>query len=141
MRLSDPTPQLAQRPGFGTIGKEVRARVNFIKLYVAGTRTIISYAAEHKETATRQEIRSRTVQRTDSLLLSEPDFRYAASNDGNLFFAQEGAGFVTQGRSSHERVVDSYDVEEPGPRQGDRKLRVSVILMQNGTYPMAPFQG
>jgi len=140
MALSGPTPQLAQRPGFGTIGKEVGARVNFIKLNVAGTRTIISYAAEHRETATSREIRSRTAQRTDSLLLRESDFRYAASNYGDRFLAQEGAGFVKQDRSSYKRVVDFYYVEEPGPRQGDRKLRVSVILTQNGKYPMATFE-
>ncbi|KAK5947612.1 hypothetical protein PMZ80_001765 [Knufia obscura] len=140
MVLSDPASQLAKRPGFGTIGKEVKARVNFFKLNIAGAKTIISYAAEHKETANKREVRRRITQRTDSLLLNDPRFRHAASNYSDRFLSQEGAVLIRPGQTSHEHIVDFYDVEESGPRQGDRQLRISVVVKQEGIYPIAPFQ-
>jgi len=140
MVLSESAPQLAKRPGFGTIGKQVKARVNFIKLNIAKARTIISYAADHKETATRRAVRSRITQRTDSLLLNNPRFKFAASDYGNRFFAQESTVLFKPGQTSCEHIVDFYDVEESGPRQGDHKLQISIILKQDGIYPVGPLQ-
>ena len=139
--LHDPTPRLIERPGLDTIGKEVKATVKFIKFNVSGTKTVLSYVAKHKGTATGREIRSRITQRTDSPLLNNSRFVLAASNYSNRFFTQEGAVLVKPGEESYEHIVDFYDVEECGLRQGDRKLPISVTLEQDGFYLWRPYQG
>ena len=129
-----------QRPGFGTLGKPLLARVNWIKLDVSKCDGVQGYAAEHKESNTKRDVRTRIVQRTDSLLLRNTRFARAASNYGNRFFSYKEHPLVKPGFSTWEHQVDFYEAEETGPRQGDRRLLVSVILQKDIAYPMAPFQ-
>lgn len=97
--LSDAAPPLTKRPGFGTIGKVVKARVNFIKLNISNSRSIISYAAEHKEKANGREVRSRTIQRTDSLLLREDRFKNAAPDYSTRFSRRKVLFLSSQARA------------------------------------------
>ncbi|KAK5083479.1 hypothetical protein LTR05_005981 [Lithohypha guttulata] len=147
MTTKDPNAhQLALRPGYGNVGKRTKARANFIRLDLSHFQDMVAYSAEHKEKKTGRGARGRVVTRADSLLfqnfqkVNSTRFDNAASNYGNRFYSRQAHPLVQPGKQVYTYVVDYYEVEESGPRQGDRQYEISVILQIDGNFIAAPLQ-
>lgn len=130
---------LAKRSGFGTVGKPLKARVNFIKLGLDKDKCsdIVGYHAEHEEKGTKKAVRARFIQRSHSLLLANNSrFDRAASNYGNRIYSQAHKPLVPPNQLIYRHEVDYYEPEESGPRQGSRKIILFVTLQKDADFDM-----